>query len=234
MLWSLSLSVTPGIGSLDPTWITGFWSWMRTITLGSGERLMQSNRFICTGPSVEINTLRVLGEYLVLDSYSRMHSGFQILWLWAYTSVTDSKLRSCWHDGLREWVTSCAPVAMLCVGPQLLSTTSREAYLLLSLSCTKAFEGFSLPLGVCFCFPTLSGPTLLCALPFFFKQSLKGPPYVISLPFLLHLARQTGPSGLARGSFRSLPGHLTTLASQANDLLMIPAAFPWWHMPHWL
>ena len=68
----------------------------------------------------------------------------------------------------------------------------------------------------------------------FFKQSLKGPPYVISLPFLLHLARQTGPSSLARGSFRSLPGHLTILASQANDLFMIPTAFPWWHMPHWL
>ena len=99
----------------------------------------------------------------------------------------------------------------------------------MSLSCTKAFDGFSLPLGVCFCLPTLSGPTFLCALPFFFffKQSLKGPPYIINLPFLLYLARQTGPSGLARGSFRSLPGHLTTLASQANDPFVIPTAFPW-------
>ena len=44
----------------------------------------------------------------------------------------------------------------------------------MSLSCTKAFDGFSLPLGVCFCFPTRSGLTFLCALPFFLTK-LKGP-----------------------------------------------------------
>ena len=167
-----------------------------------------------------------------------MHSGFHILWLWAYTSVTDLKLSSCWHDDRREWVTSCASVAVLCVGPpsaldhlQSDILKGRSAHVIvLHKSLWWLFSAFrSLFL---FAYSVRSDFFVCFTFFFFFKQSLKGPPYIINLPFLLYLARQTGPSGLARGSFRSLPGHLTTLASQANDPFVIPTAFPWWHMPH--
>ena len=141
---------------------------------------MQSNRFTCTGPSVEINALRVFWEYLALDSYSKMHSGFQIMCLWAYTSVKDSKLSSCWHDDRREWVSSCASVAVLCVGPpsaldhlQSDILKGRSAHVIvLHKSLWWLFSAFR----SLFLFSYSVRSDFFVCFTIFFKQSLKGPP----------------------------------------------------------